>query len=164
MFLLKPEIKSIFGDEKWHLVASWGFKLLNMLIIHQQNKPSLFRVFKVWPFSQRSCNLWFTHKKSHLSQNTRSFSFKKTFILLIDVAIVEYSIWDFQLTFILQVWLCHYILTWLICITDNYIYIFIYFSDIHSTMSSQKWLTSHSKYKNIYYILYQHVFWDVYDN
>ena len=29
-----------------------------------------------------------------------------------------------------------------------YIYIFIYFSDIHSTMFSQKWLTSHSKYKN----------------
>ena len=31
---------------------------------------------------------------------------------------------------------------------SQYIYIFIYFSDIHSTMSSQKWLTSHSKYKN----------------
>ena len=30
----------------------------------------------------------------------------------------------------------------------KYIYIFTYFSDIHSTMSSQKWLTSHSKYRN----------------
>ena len=30
-----------------------------------------------------------------------------------------------------------------------YIDIFIYFSDIHNTMSSQKWLTRHSKYKNI---------------
>ena len=29
-----------------------------------------------------------------------------------------------------------------------WIYIFIYFSDIHSTMSSQKWLTSHSEYEN----------------
>ena len=28
-------------------------------------------------------------------------------------------------------------------------YIFTYFSDTHSTMPSQKWLTSHSKYKNI---------------
>ena len=34
------------------------------------------------------------------------------------------------------------------CLEYISLYIFIYFSDIHNTMSSQKWLTSHSKYKN----------------
>ena len=35
-----------------------------------------------------------------------------------------------------------------IYIKNIYIYIFIYFSDIDITLSSQKWLTSHSKHKN----------------
>ena len=31
----------------------------------------------------------------------------------------------------------------------DHLYIFIYFSDIHSTLANQNWLTSHSKYNNI---------------